>query len=174
MDVRELRMDSYLQQTFDEIQRATAGISAEQLAWHPEGKWSPAEILEHLTLAFSRTAQGMERALNNDANPAPQRTMKQKVSVFVVTALGYLPEGRKAPKGTVPAGTNAADPVGEIIRQLTAMDVALTKVEQKKGAHTFLEHPILGPLTIRQWRKFHLVHTKHHMKQIARLRVLAS
>src|ERR1700721_2221583 len=30
--------------------------------------------------------------------------------------------------------------------------------------------PILGPLTAGQWRKFHLVHGMHHVKQIRRLR----
>jgi hypothetical protein len=33
-----------------------------------------------------------------------------------------------------------------------------------------LDHPILGPLTGGQWRKFHLVHGLHHVKQIRRLR----
>jgi hypothetical protein len=29
---------------------------------------------------------------------------------------------------------------------------------------------ILGPLTIRQWRKFHLIHGRHHIKQIRAIR----
>jgi hypothetical protein len=33
-----------------------------------------------------------------------------------------------------------------------------------------LDHPILGPLTAAQWRKFHLVHGLHHTKQVLRLR----
>jgi hypothetical protein len=33
---------------------------------------------------------------------------------------------------------------------------------------------VLGPLTIPQWRRFHLVHTQHHMKQVARLRAFSS
>jgi hypothetical protein len=33
-----------------------------------------------------------------------------------------------------------------------------------------LDHPILGPLSIDQWRRFHLVHGLHHVKQIRRLR----
>ena len=31
-----------------------------------------------------------------------------------------------------------------------------------------LDHPILGALTVDQWLKFHVVHTRHHAKQIAR------
>jgi hypothetical protein len=29
---------------------------------------------------------------------------------------------------------------------------------------------ILGPLTGAQWRKFHLVHGRHHVKQVLHLR----
>jgi hypothetical protein len=32
------------------------------------------------------------------------------------------------------------------------------------------EHPILGPLTAREWRKFHWVHGRHHARQIIRLK----
>jgi hypothetical protein len=32
------------------------------------------------------------------------------------------------------------------------------------------DHPVLGPLSLRQWPRFHLAHTKHHMKQIVALK----
>jgi hypothetical protein len=31
-----------------------------------------------------------------------------------------------------------------------------------------LDHVILGPLTVKQWKKFHLAHGLHHLKQIRR------
>ncbi|MGZ7099671.1 MAG: DUF1569 domain-containing protein [Candidatus Angelobacter sp.] len=33
-----------------------------------------------------------------------------------------------------------------------------------------MDHPVLGPLTAAEWRKFHLVHGLHHVKQIRSLR----
>jgi hypothetical protein len=167
-------MDSCLQQTLEEIKKATAGMSAEQLAWHPEGKWSSAEILEHLTLAFAGTAKGMQRALASNGNATVKRSLKNRALAFVVADLGYMPSGRKAPKGTVPQGNNGVNAVEKIVATLIEMDGALAEVERKKGTKTLLQHPILGPLTVRQWRKFHLVHTKHHMRQIRTLRELAS
>ena len=41
-------MDFYLQRALDAVERETRGMPAEQLAWHREGKWSAAEVLEHL------------------------------------------------------------------------------------------------------------------------------
>jgi hypothetical protein len=51
------------------------------------------------------------------------------------------------------------------------MDKAIAECEASYGNSTLLlDHPILGPLTADQWRKFHWVHGKHHMKQIRGLR----
>ena len=54
-------MDFYLQRALDAVERETRGMPAEQLAWHREGKWSAAQVLEHLSLAFSSTSKAMER-----------------------------------------------------------------------------------------------------------------
>jgi hypothetical protein len=51
------------------------------------------------------------------------------------------------------------------------MDDQIAKCEARFGKRTrVLDHPILGPLTGRQWRKFHWVHGQHHLKQIHKLR----
>jgi hypothetical protein len=51
------------------------------------------------------------------------------------------------------------------------MDEVIRQCEEKIGRGTkLLDHPILGPLTASQWRKFHLVHGLHHGKQLRRLR----
>jgi len=163
-------MDSRLQKTLEEIQRATEGMSVEQLAWHPEGKWSSAEILEHLTLTFSGTVKGMRRVLAGDGAGAPKRTLKNRLSALIVTDIGYFPSGRKAPEMVKPLGSDAATAVQSIVRNLQEMDAVLCEVERIKGRGVRVPHPVIGPLTIAQWRKFHLIHTKHHMKQISRLR----
>ena len=162
-------MDSCLERALAEIQRATSGMTPEQLAWHPEGKWSSAQILEHLALAFGGTAKGMERALTGEIT-CPPRTMRNRLNTFVVVRIGYMPEGRQAPKGTVPGEGDPQNAVSKILANVTAMDAAIAKVEQAKGSNTRLPHPILGPLTLPEWRKFHWVHTMHHMKQIHALR----
>jgi hypothetical protein len=51
------------------------------------------------------------------------------------------------------------------------MDALLAQCAARFGARSkVLDHPILGPFSIAQWRKFHLVHGRHHVKQIRRLR----
>jgi hypothetical protein len=54
------------------------------------------------------------------------------------------------------------------------MDAIVAQCEARFGCGKVLDHPILGPLTAAQWRKFHLIHGRHHVKQIDRLREQAS
>jgi hypothetical protein len=61
--------------------------------------------------------------------------------------------------------------LAEIGPKIAEMDEMVTRCEEKLGARSkLLDHPMLGPLTAAQWRKFHLVHGLHHVKQIRRLR----
>jgi hypothetical protein len=51
------------------------------------------------------------------------------------------------------------------------MDRQLSRCQETCGSKGWLaNHPVLGPLTIYQWPKFHRVHTRHHMKQIRAMR----
>lgn len=161
---------SHLRRALEAIEEATAGMSSEQLLRHPDGKWCTSEILEHLARAFSGTTKGIARCLAASRPSATVPTVKQRVTIAVVVGLGRLPSGRQAPERTRPKGIPAADAMHAVRQNLIAMDEALAQCEQRFGQRTaVLNHPILGPLTVAQWRKFHWVHTQHHMKQIAQL-----
>lgn len=165
-------MDCWLERSKKAIEHATDGMSEEQLAWHPDGKWSSAQILEHLSLAFAGTAKGMERVLANGTAPALRRTIGNRVTAFIVVRLGYMPEGRQAPKGTIPGNGDPATAIAATLAHLATMRATFCELEKDQGRRIRLEHPILGPLALAEWRKFHWVHTAHHMKQIERLKEL--
>jgi hypothetical protein len=164
-------MDSYLKRLQDAITSATHGMDTVALNRHPEGKWSAAQVLEHLYLTYAGSVKGFERCLLEGRPLARTATLKERFSTLIVTSLGYFPEGRKAPERTVPQGMAAEEVVKATEEKLAAMDSLITQCEVRFGRSTrILDHPVLGPLTARQWRKFHLVHAQHHMKQIWRLR----
>ncbi len=164
-------MDSYLQQLHDAITSATRGMTTEDLTRHPEGKWSAVEVLEHLYLTYTGTVKGFERCLQEGKPLASSPTLKQRFQIAVVTGAGYFPTGREAPKVARPRGTPAEQVMADIGPQIAAMDELITKCEARHGKGTrLLDHPVLGPLTAQQWRKFNWVHGQHHVKQILRLR----
>jgi hypothetical protein len=164
-------MDAYLERLREAITSATHGMTAEDLGRHPEGKWSTAEVLEHLYLTYTGTVKGFERCLQAGKPLARAPLLKDRMRTFVVTGLGHLPQGRKAPERTLPRGMPAAEVTREIGPRILDMEDLIAQCEARFGKRTrVLDHPILGPLTARQWRKFHWVHGRHHVKQIQKLR----
>lgn len=160
-------MDPHLGRLRQEIAEATAGFEAQQLSWHEPGKWCVAEILEHLYLSYTGTIKGCGRLLERGKPLASKASLKNRAQCFVVVSLGYMPIGRKAPEGTRPRGLEQQKVVSEIESKMREMAAILSECAEKFGARAkVLDHPVLGPFSIGQWRKFHLVHGLHHVKQI--------
>jgi hypothetical protein len=164
-------MDSQLERLRAAIASAMQGMTAAELARHPEGKWSIAEILEHLYLTYTGTIKGFERCLDAGKPLGTAPTLKQRVKIAVVLRTNYMPRGLEAPPQARPRGIGAEKVRAEIAGKIAAMDEVIAECEVRYGAKvTLLNHLVLGPLTGRQWRRFHWVHGKHHLKQIMRLR----
>jgi hypothetical protein len=140
-----------------------------QLTSHPPGKWSAAEVLEHLYLTYTGTIKGFERVLAaGKANVTPP-TWKQRVGKVIVIGFSRMPSGREAPKAARPRGLPAEKVLTEILPKIAELDAFLSSCEEKLGRGKLLDHPVLGPLTAAEWKKFHLVHGMHHVKQIRQL-----
>ena len=167
-------MDPRLQRLQKEVESAIAGLSAEQLNSHPPGKWCAAEVLEHLYLTYTGTIKGFERQVEVKADKPTTTTIPtwaQRARTLVVVGFGYLPSGREAPPVARPRGLPQEKVLAGIGPKIAEMDDIIARCEEKFGSRRkLLDHPVLGPLTAVQWRKFHLVHGLHHVKQIRRLR----
>jgi hypothetical protein len=164
-------MDSHLARLQAAIASATRGMTSADLTHHSNGKWSAAEVLEHLYLTYTRTVKGFERCLAAGKPLATSSTLKQRINTLVVVSGGHMPGGRKASAQTSPQGLPAEKVMAEIGAQVAAMDAIIAQCESRYGRRIKLvDHPVLGPLTGRQWCKFHWVHGRHHVKQIVRLR----
>lgn len=165
-------MHPTVEATWKMIAGATAGMDAAKLGQRPaEGKWCAAEIVEHLLITYTSTTAGLRKALAKGRPLGGIPTLKQRLFQFVVLDMGYFPSGRQAPAMTIPKGLQPGEVVHAVEHALPDMDAAISECERNYGSGTKIaDHPILGPLTAKQWRKFHLVHARHHMKQVARLR----
>ena len=163
-------MDSLLEELRRALESAVAGMSNREMNWHPAEKWSAAEVLEHLYLTYTGTIKGFERVLVAGKPIVRRASVKQRLRTLVVLGFGHLPHGRKAPKQTVPRGLDSETVRTEVVQKLEAMDEIIAQCEVRFGHGKVLDHPILGPLTAAQWRKFHWIHGHHHVKQIVKLR----
>lgn len=164
-------MNPHLDRCLEIVLDATHGAGPESVVRRDPNRWSVAEIVEHLTRAYSGTAKGFERCLEKGAPMASSTTVKQRVRQFVLISLGYFPEGRQAPKHIIPSGELDLNAVLDAVRRdLKRLDDAAMKTRDALGRGKMLDHPIIGALTVDQWLKFHEVHTRHHARQIAQRR----
>lgn len=163
-------MDTRLKKLQDEINEATQEFSAEQLNRHLPGKWSALEVVEHLYLTYTGTIKGLERVVAAGKPLVTGSTWRQRGRRWVVLGFSYLPSGREAPPIARPRGTTAEKVLAETGPKIAEMDAMIVQCEERFGLGALLDHPILGPLNGAEWRKFHLVHGMHHVKQIRRLR----
>jgi hypothetical protein len=167
-------MDSLLEELRQALASALDGMSDAQMSWHPVDKWCATEVLEHLYLTYTGTVKGFERVLAAGKPLVARASLRQRTRKLVVLGFNHMPEGRKAPKNTVPRGLPPEKLRSEVGLQIAAMDEIMAQCEARFGRGKLLDHPVLGPLTAAQWRKFHLIHGRHHVKQIRRLRDLAA
>jgi Protein of unknown function (DUF1569) len=164
-------MDSRLEELKQALESSVEGLSGEQLSWHLPGKWCAAEVLEHLYLTYSGTIKGFAKVLEAGKPLVTRASMKQRVRTLVVVGFQHMPEGRQAPANTRPRGLPAEKVRSEVGAKIAEMDAIIAQCEARFGRRSpLLDHPILGPLTAMQWRTFHSVHGRHHVKQLLRLR----
>jgi hypothetical protein len=164
-------MHPLLARTLADIERTTSGLTPADLDRRAPGKWSSAGILEHLALTFDGTRRNFQKCLDTGARRVTRPTLYQRLGALYVIELGRIPRGVEAPDRTVPKGVPAGDVMGMLRRSLAAMDAAMAGCEARFGRRGWIaSHPLLGPLTLRQWRRFHRVHARHHLRQIARFR----
>jgi Protein of unknown function (DUF1569) len=164
-------MDPHLAKLQDSIADAVSPLTSEQIRWHEPGKWCVAEILEHLYLTYAGTIKGCGRLLETGEPRCSPATFKNRWQSLLVVGFGYMPSGRKSPERALPRGIGGETVVGEIQDKISQMDAALAQCAAQFGPRAkILDHPVLGPFSVAQWRKFHLVHGLHHVKQICGLR----
>src|ERR1700687_5234652 len=113
-------MDSTLAQLQRLLARSISGMTPDQLTRHPEGKWSTAEILEHLNLTYVGTMKGLQRG-------------RKRWQRLIVTGIGYFPRGRKSPERVQPRGAPAQQVTAEILENVVRMDAVLQECETRFG-----------------------------------------
>jgi len=166
-----LDVSSKLSELRDHLAAAIAGMSADDLTRHPEGKWSSGEILDHLNLTYLGTIKNCERCLAMGKSGASLDRRAKRWQRRGILWLGFFPPGRKSPERVLPRGTPVGQLSTEIFENIARMESIIAECDTRFGkGKSIADHPILGPLTASEWRKFHWVHGRHHARQIIRLK----
>jgi hypothetical protein len=137
-------------------------------AWRsaPEGKWSLAQIVEHLAIAFDLVANGFA-SLPDDGSKEREATPSQAVLRHTLLGSGELPKGMRAPDISEPSD----NPDPELVVARFRMGIERTRAllegwPEERQVALFLRHAILGDLNLPEWVRFHFVHCTLHARQI--------
>jgi len=133
----------------------------------PPGKWTPAQIVEHLALGLNLSAASFLSRRAHAAMSRRRRSPAEHVARLFIFGLRWFPPGRKAPQRTVPSpqidGATAEAHFLDGIEMWDQVDRALLP---ERHANLFVKHPRMGDLTVEEWMRFHVIHARHHAKQI--------
>lgn len=169
-------MDATVERLRRELVAGLAGLSAEETQMRPAvGKWSIQQVVEHLLLSYETTSAVVGVRVAKGTGTLAKPSASQWLGQMMITRLGYFPKGRKAPPAVAPAEVperrmSGAELGERAAATLGTMDGVLVQAEGLFGDKRAISHLVLGPMNVRQWRRFHLVHGKHHLGQIAAIR----
>ncbi|HCT61541.1 MULTISPECIES: DinB family protein [Acidobacterium] len=155
------------------LQWLSASQCQQQLPRRVES-WSVQQNVVHLVLTYRSTAQLLERCLAQGPPPSDRPALGQIAPRLLVIGLGIFPRGAKSPERvhpdrlTLPA-KSGADLILLLREELARMDTLLAECEAKLGASALGSHFAFGPLTARQWRRFHTLHGYLHLHQVKSL-----
>jgi Protein of unknown function (DUF1569) len=151
-----------------ETERTTRGVPPAALSQAPVGKWNSAQVLEHLSLTYTATTKGLLRTMDAGQPQRGKPDFKQRLRRLYVLRIGRFPSGVDAPQHVIPRQELGSESLRRFNDALVAMDATLADAERRFGSGTrLLNHPVLGPLTAQEWRRFHQVHGRHHLRQVA-------
>jgi Protein of unknown function (DUF1569) len=168
-------MHAVLERVVDHISSEVRHLDAEATQLHPKGlvhRWNAQQVIEHLVLGYRLTTEALETRLKKGRLSRKHgRTYLQWTLQMMILSFGTMPRGVPALDETMPKpGSFPAMSGRELTdllrREIEAMDSALDACRRRFGIERVGIHPLLGPLRVDQWRRFHAVHGQHHLTQM--------
>lgn len=145
-------------------------LDARQTQLRPTGapeRWCVQEHVEHLLMTYAATVGAAEARLAKGTPTKAKPIMAQRIGRFMLLRLQRFPRGRQAPAAVAPQMTAALDGDALLARVKAAvgeLDRKMAEAELIFGRRMrAISHFVLGPLSVAEWRRFHLVHARHHI-----------
>jgi hypothetical protein len=170
-------MHPVLEQIFNTYRTELADKPAEWCQLHPhqdDRLWSARELVEHLVLTCRSCSRILGKRLERGQPTGDHSSPVQWVLQMVMLSFAQMPRGAPAPIFARPGqlhwpALNGAELL-ELLRQdLDQMDAIIDNCRRRFGLQRVASHFVLGPLRPDQWRRYHVVHMRHHLDQLRRI-----
>ena len=129
--------------------------------------WSIADIVEHLALSERGSMIGVKRTLSQPEATGDLLAQTNQKSELIQTRIPTLASRAAAPDLLLPSGRFKEWP-GALLafEQARSNTLDMEAVADDAFDSRVMPHPILGPLTLRQWFHFTAEHTERHTRKI--------
>lgn len=130
-----------------------------------EGKWSPAQIAEHLAVVYEYNRKVVTGTAGKGA-PAFLRPLARWFIVTRTLKAGAFTRQGRAPKIFHPSA--AHPPAPEVLTRLTKAVIGMEgdiRSGHPEGRHT-VAHPFFGTLPTTDYLRLQAIHTRHHRSQL--------
>jgi hypothetical protein len=137
--------------------------------WHaaPPGKWSSAQIVEHLAISLDLSSRTFLQRLAKGPMRRRRRSPVAWAGYWLLIRGGRYPGGFRAAQGTAPGSrpdpAAAAGRFREGHARFRELEPVLLPARRD---NLFVKHPFIGDLTLPEWLRFHALHCAHHARQI--------
>jgi len=156
---------------------ALGGMDATVTQLHPRNdpaRWSTQQVVEHLLLTYRSTSNSLQERLAKGRTTQAPATLFHRMTQILVLRVGWYPPGMKAPPPVCPGKTPvtlSGSALSVSMRQeLEAMDQLLDDCTHAFGLRRIASHFALGPMTVEQWRCFHVFHSRHHLRHLVNIK----
>ena len=138
------------------------------LAPRAEGKWSPAEVVEHVTLAYDTLLRELQ---GGDGMKIKTKWWQRMFLRFTVVPRllrgGAFPSGARAPRETRPASANPDQNAAvAVLRERVVRFDALTSEAVASRRRVRLTHAYFGRATVPEAVLLCTRHVQHHLAQL--------
>ena len=148
-----------------------AGVRAvPSAAWlrpRAPGKWSPAQVTEHVAIAYEVARSVLDGTYAGRAAPRFVRLVIRTIGFNPIVKTGRFRKGTKAPAFFQPTGTPAT--VADLTGRLEAAAgsfVAAVEAAASQG-QDIVDHPFFGRVSLPDYSRLQAIHTRHHAEQLA-------
>lgn len=134
-----------------------------------QGRWCAQQIMEHLILSCELTSSAVSRQLKAGRVPKRRRSILGFILRVQTIGFGYMPHGVPAIRAVRPdkyTPQTGPEIVERFLKAAEKMDEQLVAARKKFGIEICGEHPMFGVMRVDEWRRYHAVHAKHHLKQL--------
>jgi hypothetical protein len=135
----------------------------------PQGGWTVAEIVEHLSIAEPGITRAIERLLRPRSDSEGRQGGLQTFAPFSLDEQAEQARGKiEAPEILRPTGLPLAEGLARLKESRAALAALRPRFESADYSRRF-PHPAFGPLNAAQWLAFIGMHEERHLRQIERI-----